>query len=269
MQVNQRILLIQYEVLKNTEEALVGVMGIFRDITESEKLEQTRRDYVANISHELRTPLTAMQALIEPLQDQMVKSEADRQRYYSIILDETIRLSRLIDDMLELSRIQAGQLPLERVTFRIDEVVESIENKFGEVAHKAGIELELSPQLNELPALFSNPDRIEQVLVILVDNALKFTPSGGKIHISGKEQAGSVEISVLDTGYGISPEDCEHIFERFYKVDKARGRSGTGLGLSIASEIVRLLGGQISVQSELGIGTRFLFTIPLQPAIKK
>ncbi|MGI6546019.1 MAG: ATP-binding protein [Fastidiosipilaceae bacterium] len=264
IQIKNRVLFVQYEVLKNANDERVGVMGLFRDITESEKLEQTRRDYVANISHELRTPLTAMRALIEPLQDGMVKSDEDRQRYYSIIHNETIRLTRLIDDMLELSRIQAGQLPLERVTFRIDEVVESIENKFGEVALKADIELDISPELNELSPLFSNPDRLEQVLVILIDNALKFTPANGTISIWGKELAGSVEISVQDTGEGISQEDCEHIFERFYKVDKARGRSGTGLGLSIASEIVRLLGGQISVHSEPGVGSRFSFTIPTQ-----
>ncbi len=262
IQIKNRILFVQYEVLKNANDERVGVMGLFRDITESEKLEQTRRDYVANISHELRTPLTAMRALIEPLQDGMVKSDDDRQRYYSIIHNETIRLTLLIDDMLELSRIQAGQLPLERVTFRIGEVVESIENKFGEVALKADIELDISPELNELPPLFSNPDRLEQVLVILIDNALKFTPANGTISILGKELAGSVEISVQDTGEGISQEDCEHIFERFYKVDKARGRSGTGLGLSIASDIVRLLGGQISVHSEPGVGSRFSFTIP-------
>lgn len=262
IQVKQRILLVQYEVLFDAHDKCVGVMGLFRDITESEKLEQTRRDYVANISHELRTPLTAMQALIEPLLDGMVKNEEDQKRYYSIILNETIRLSRLIDDMLELSRIQAGQLPMERVTFRIDEIVELIESKFGEVAHKNGIDLQISTQLSKLPSLFSNPDRIEQVLFILVDNALKFTPAGGRIRIYGKEQAGSIEISVEDTGEGIIQEDCEHIFERFYKVDKARGRSGTGLGLSIASEIVRLLGGQISVHSEPGVGSRFSFTIP-------
>lgn len=263
IQVRGRILFIQIETLQNTNDQVVGAVGLFRDITESEKLEQTRRDYVANISHELRTPLTAMRALIEPLQDGMVKDEENRQRYYAIILNESVRLSRLIDDMLELSRIQAGQLPLEKMNFDLREVMASIQEKFTEVCRKGGIDLIMPSPDAPAPVLFSNPDRIEQVLVILIDNALKFTPYGGRIEVFAKVGDNAVDIGVRDTGEGIAPEDCEHIFERFYKADKARGKIGTGLGLSIASEIVRLLGGQITVQSQLGKGSTFSFTIPL------
>lgn len=260
--VRNRILFIQIEALQNSANEAVGAVGVFRDITESEKLEQTRRDYVANISHELKTPLTAMRALIEPLQDGMVRQESDRQRYYGIILNESIRLTRLIDDMLELSRIQAGQIQLEKMTFDLAEVTGALHDKYGEMCRKANIRLLFSPDIEHLQPLFSNPDRIEQILVILLDNALKFTPAGGTIEVGAREIRQTLEISVRDTGEGIAETDCEHIFERFYKVDKARGKSGTGLGLSIASEIVRLLGGAIRVKSRPGEGSTFTFTIP-------
>ncbi|HHX36891.1 MAG TPA: cell wall metabolism sensor histidine kinase WalK [Clostridiaceae bacterium] len=262
IRVADRVLLIQIEVLQNSSDETVGAVGLFRDITESEKLEQTRRDYVANISHELRTPLTAMRALIEPLQDGMVKDEGQRQRYYSIILNESVRLSRLIDDMMELSRIQAGQLPLEKMDFRFQDIALSLSEKYNEVCRQAGITLIFSDTIENLQTQFSNPDRIEQILIILIDNALKFTKPGGTIEVFARQQETVLEIGVRDTGEGISENDSRHIFERFYKADKSRGKSGTGLGLSIAREIVRLLGGTIRVKSRLGVGSIFTFTIP-------
>ena len=242
---------------------IAGATGFFRDITESERLEQTRRDYVANVSHELRTPLTALRGLVEPLADGMVKNETDRKRYYGIILHETMRLSRLIDDMLELSRLQARTLAFKTFPFDLNTLLSEIETKFKPVMSDASLAFHIEYKTGPLPTVMGNPDRVEQILVILMDNAKKYTPAGGSITISTEfnEESNKVLVSAIDSGQGIHEYDIDHIFDRFYKADRARGKKGTGLGLSIAKELLTYMGETISVASVYGEGTTFTFTL--------
>ncbi len=235
-----------------------GVVGLFKDMTEMERLERTRREYVANVSHELRTPLTAVRGLLEPLADGMVKSEEDRQRYYRIMLREVLRLSRLITDMMELSRLQSGTGYMELSQVEINEVLQDVLQGYEKEAKQRGISLQL--ETVELPTVLTDPDRVEQVLVILLDNAMRYTPRDGKITLKAEDGA-RLKISVQDTGCGIPKEDQEHVFDRFYKVDKSRKEGGTGLGLSIAKFIMDKLGETIWLESEPGKGACFSFTL--------
>lgn len=258
---NNRIIQGQIVPLCENDERPVGAVGLFRDITEGERLEQTRRDYVANVSHELRTPLTAMRALVEPLKDGMVSSEDDRRRYYGIILREIVRLSRLINDMLELSRLQAGMLAMPQIDFKLDQLITDLVDRMSVPIEDAGLAIELPVNLAACPNAFGNPDRVEQVLLILIDNAVKFTPAGGKISLGLEWNDKQILVSVADNGIGIAPEDINNVFDRFYKADKAHQQPGTGLGLAIAQEILQRMGQTIRVSSTPGQGTVFTFTL--------
>lgn len=235
-----------------------GVVGLFKDMTEMERLESMRKEYVANVSHELRTPLTAIRGLLEPLLDGMVTAEEDRQRYYRIMLHEVMRLSRLITDMMTLSRLQAGTEYMELSRVDINELVDDIVGGYSSPA--ANKEIELIVNAGKMPNALTDPDRIEQVLVILLDNAMRYTPKGGSITISVKNDD-RLLISVADTGCGIPQSDLPHIFDRFYKVDKSRNEGGTGLGLSIAKFIMDKLGEKLVVESTVGKGTIFTLTV--------
>lgn len=242
---------------------IIGATGFFRDIFEEQKNERFRQDYVANISHELRTPLQTLRGLIEPLQDGMVKTNEDRQRYYGIILDETMRLSRLIDDMLELSKLQSRTLAFKTYPFDLNKLLSSVEVRFKPIMKEAGIKFSVQFNTGKLPTVTGNPDRVEQILVILLDNAKKYTPSGKSITISSDyiEAEKKVYISVADTGQGIHEYDIDHIFDRFFKADRARGKKGSGLGLSIAKELLTYMGETIKVSSKYEEGSTFTFTL--------
>lgn len=247
----------------NESTNCIGATAFFRDITDELKMERTRRDYVANISHELRTPLQTLRGLIEPLSDGMVKKEEDRQRYYNIILNETLRLSRLIDDMLELSKLQSRTLAFKTFPFDLNNLLKDLETKFIPVMSDAKINFGVHFTTGKLPTVMGNPDRVEQILVILLDNAKKYTPAGKAIRIMAEynEMVDKVLVSVCDEGQGIHEYDINHIFDRFFKADRARGKKGTGLGLSIAKELLNYMGETISVESEYGKGTTFTFTL--------
>ena len=242
---------------------VVGATGFFRDIFEEQKNERFRQDYVANISHELRTPLQTLRGLIEPLSDGMVKKESDRQRYYQIILNETMRLSRLIDDMLELSKLQSRTLAFKMFPFNINTLISNIEIRFKPIMKESGIKFSVQNNFGELPTVMGNPDRVEQILVILLDNAKKYTPNGKSITIITDyiETEKKVYISVADTGQGIHEYDIGHIFDRFFKADRARGKKGSGLGLSIAKELLTYMGETITVNSKYEVGSTFTFTL--------
>lgn len=244
-------------------ETCVGATGFFRDISEELKLERTRKDYVANISHELRTPLQTLRGLIEPLADGMVKNEEDKMRYYGIILHETMRLSRLIDDMLELSKLQSRTLAFKTFPFDLNILLTEVEAKYMSVMKNADLNFKVVFNTGKLPTVMGNPDRVEQILVILMDNAKKYTPAGGSITITSEynESVEKVFISVIDTGQGIHEYDIDHIFDRFFKADRARGKKGTGLGLAIAKELLTYMGEDITVDSVYGEGTTFTFTL--------
>lgn len=239
---------------------VAGAVGVFRDVTAHERLEQTRRDYVANVSHELRTPLTSLRGLVEPLKEGLVKSEADKQRYLDIILRETLRLNRLVNDLLELSRLQSGTAAMSRNIFDPYNAIADATEQFISQAEDKQIALELELP-DPMPKVFGNPDRVEQILVILIDNAMKYTPTGGTVCVRAVEKPEWLEVSVSDTGVGISTQDLPHVFERLYKVNKARGKTGTGLGLAIAYEVMSGLGEKIWADSEPGKGSRFAFTL--------
>ncbi|MDL2206419.1 cell wall metabolism sensor histidine kinase WalK [Eubacteriales bacterium OttesenSCG-928-N13] len=261
LELPDRILMINISPLHDEIGEIAGAVGQFTDITESERLERTRRDYVANVSHEMRTPLTAMRALVEPLSEGMVSDEETRKRYYAIMMRETMRLSRLIDDLMELSRLQSGSLLLSAQLVNLQEVFDEIEVKYEPVAEDRGVTFHQDASLGEVPEVLSNPDRVEQVLVILLDNAMKYTPEGGSVHLSATWDQDKVIISVADTGIGIDPADQPYVFDRFYKVDKAHSGLGSGLGLSIASELLRMMGEEIKLTSVPGEGSIFSFTL--------
>ncbi|MDR1600782.1 MAG: HAMP domain-containing protein [Oscillospiraceae bacterium] len=246
--------------MRSRDGAAIGAVGVFRDETQAIRLEQTRRDYVANVSHELRSPLTALRCLIEPLSDGMIQQEGKKQEIYDILLRETVRLSRLVDDMLELSRLQSGALALEKMEFGPLPLLRQIADMIEPRVVERGLTLERDlPQ--SLPVGFGNPDRIEQVLVALLDNAEKFTPKGGVVTIGAEASGGVTEIYVANTGSGIAPEDLPHVFERFYKADKAHAGHGTGLGLAIARELLARLGETIRAENPPEGGVRFTFTL--------
>ncbi|MGI6162085.1 MAG: ATP-binding protein [Christensenellales bacterium] len=236
-----------------------GALALYLDVTEQEKLERLRRDYVANVSHELRTPLTSMRALIEPLKDNLVKNEEKKAKYYDIIYRETIRLTQLINEVLDLSRLQSGKAEIACVRLNIKDIIDDVKARHDAVAARKNITISADAQ----PELYAFGDgaRVEQVLVILVDNAIKYTGEGGHISIVTREEAGSVVISVKDNGPGISPEDIDHVFDRFYKADRSRSEKSMGLGLAIAKEALRLMGEKIGVISREGEGAEFWFTL--------
>ena len=239
---------------------VTGCVGIVSDVTSAERLEQTRRDYVANVSHELRTPLTAMRALIEPLRDGLVKTEEQRQQIYDVVLRETMRLSRLVNDMLELSRLQSGTASLSRSVFAPLPLFNLIHETYS--AYAADYQQTFVYDVPEdLPSVWGNPDRTQQVLIVLLDNAFKYTPEGGVVTLSACAEGDVVRVRVRDTGVGIPAADLPHVFDRFYKVDKSHHSKGTGLGLAIAYEIMKHLGEEMSVTSEPGQGSCFTFTL--------
>ena len=233
-----------------------GAVMLIRDITEASRLEQTRTEYVANVSHELRTPIASIRGLADALNDGMVKKDEDKARYYGYILRESMRLSRLIDDLLELSRLQSGTIAFKKQFISINELIEDVADRYVSAAREKGLNVEID--IGEPYKVYTNPDRAEQVLVALTDNAIKYGYSG-TLRFSAEKKGDSLYISVSNPG-SIADEDIDHVFERFYKADKAHAGQGTGLGLSIVNEVLGLLGERIWAKSENGTVT-FTFTL--------
>lgn len=233
-----------------------GAVMLIRDITEASRLEQTRTEYVANVSHELRTPIASIRGLADALNDGLVKKDEDKARYYGYILRESMRLSRLIDDLLELSRLQSGTIAFKKQFISINELIEDVADRYVSAAREKGLNVEID--IGEPYKVYTNPDRAEQVLVALTDNAIKYGDSG-TLRFSAEKKGDSLYISVSNPG-SIADEDIDHVFERFYKADKSHAGQGTGLGLSIVNEVLELLGERIWVKSENGTVT-FTFTL--------
>lgn len=252
---------------KRANESQAGEIGelaaSINDFAEkSEKLEHTRRDYVANISHELRTPMASIRAMSETLRDGLLTDENKVQRYYDHILRESLRMTRLIDDLLELSRLQSRSVALQVSKTDLLPALDSCAITFEQLALDSGVDFHFD-RPDHLPIVVTNTDRIQQILVILIDNAIKHTPDDGKVTLSAVVKDNVVEVSVSDTGEGISEDDLPYVFDRFYKSDKSHSGSGTGLGLSIAKEVLDVMGETISVESKLGEGSVFTFTVHL------
>jgi two-component system phosphate regulon sensor histidine kinase PhoR len=248
-----------------------GLVLVFHDITDLRRLEQVRKDFVANVSHELRTPLTAIKGYAEALQDASQDDPAQRSRFLDIIRTHTDRLNLIITDLLLLSKIESGQIPLKREPVKllalVDRTLGLLRHLIEQKQHKV---VTVIP--SGLPPILGDEERLGQVFTNLLDNAIKYTPDHGTITITAEVVQDTVEVSVEDTGIGIPPQDLPRIFERFYRVDKARSRElgGTGLGLAIVKHLVEGHGGSVSVESLSGQGTRFRVRLqtaaaPVQP----
>ena len=239
-----------------------GAVLVLHDISELRRLERVRQDFVANVSHEFRTPLTAIQGFAETLLSGALEDPANRQHFVEIIRSQAARLARLTEDLLKLSRIEAGKLELEFRPVSVYQLVQScVETARFKASRKELIIDVLLPE--GLPSVRGDSNGLHEVLQNLLDNAVQYTPDGGRIEVSASSDAGEVIITVSDTGIGIPQAEQERIFERFYRVDAARSREagGTGLGLSIARHIVEAHGGRLWVGSAVGEGSRFQFSV--------
>ena len=240
-----------------------GAVVVLHDVTDLRRLERVRQDFVANVSHEFKTPLTAIQGFAETLLGGALEDDANNRRFLEIIRDHASRLARVTNDLLKLARIEAGKLEVQLGPVNLAEVIESCIETTEINAGRKSIELRAEIPA-DLPQVRGDSRLLREVLQNLVDNAVQYTPTSGKIVVEAKVGARDVTVVVEDTGIGIPLADQERIFERFYRVDAARSREegGTGLGLSIARHIVETLGGRLWVESEVGGGSRFSFSIP-------
>ena len=241
-----------------------GVVMVLHDITELRRLETVRREFVANVSHELRTPLTAIHGYLETLIGGGLEEPEHARQFLEIVFRHTERLGRLLDDLTDLSNIELGRVRLRIEPVVVAEVVESVLAIMAPRASAGGVHLGADLP-HGLPAVAADRDRLAQVLINLVDNAVKYTGEGGRVTVGARVVADAVEIDVADTGVGIPPADLARITERFYRVDKARSRElgGTGLGLAIVKHLVIAHGGDLRIESEPGRGTTMRVTLPM------
>jgi two-component system phosphate regulon sensor histidine kinase PhoR len=252
------------------ERTDLGVSGILvaRDVTDIKKLESMRRDFVANVSHELRTPLTSIAGFIETLASGTVRDAAQSQRFLSMMREDADRLNRLLLDLLELSKLESRDVPLKFESVDLAEIRAMVEKTF------SSFQLQISEKRlvvhNDIAASHDvrmrvDRDRLKQVIINLIDNAIKFNRDSGEIRVSALAEDNQMTVTVEDTGMGIPPEAKERVFERFFRVDKARTRAlgGTGLGLSIVKHIVETHGGSVACESQLGRSSTFSVTLPL------
>jgi two-component system, OmpR family, phosphate regulon sensor histidine kinase PhoR len=242
-----------------------GAVAVLHDVTEVERAEKTRRDFVANVSHELRTPLTSISGYVETLMDGS-HSEKDTRDFLSIILKNATRVNRLTEDLLALASVESGDYKLRTHPVRASALVhDAIESLAGMVLDSP-VSLEAAETTDEF--VLADPDSLNQVFGNLIENAMKYGKSGELVCVGARRRDEDVEFFVRDFGPGIAYEHLDRIFERFYRIDKARSREsgGTGLGLAIAKHIVLAHGGLIRAESELGAGATFLFTLPIAAA---
>ncbi|MDP2921857.1 MAG: ATP-binding protein [Candidatus Omnitrophota bacterium] len=241
-----------------------GCLLVIHDMTEIRKLETMRRDFVANVSHELKTPLTSIKGFIETLIEGAIDDKENNRHFLNIIQEHAQRLNQLVEDLLSLSHLESKDIALEKSIFNLHQLADNIISSFKVLSEKKNVEIK-----NEIPQEFlirADKDRMEQVFTNLIDNAIKFNKEKGGVKVYGREEGKDMKIAIEDSGIGIPEKDIPRIFERFYRVDKARSRElgGTGLGLSIVKHIVELHGGNVGVESVEGLGSKFWFTLPMQ-----
>jgi two-component system phosphate regulon sensor histidine kinase PhoR len=242
----------------------LGAVVVLHDITELRRLERVRRDFVANVSHEFKTPLTAIQGFAETLLAGAIDDAQNRERFLEIILEHARRLARLTDDLLRLSQLDSDRLELEIDEVSVTQIVDSCLATAQHRASENGLKLSMDiPE--QMPTVAGDQRRLAEVLQNLLDNARQYTLPGGEIVLSAEAHELEVVFTVADTGIGIPQADQSRIFERFYRVDAARSREagGTGLGLAIAKHLIEAQGGRIWVESEIGKGSRFHFSVPI------
>ncbi len=241
--------------------------------------QQIQRDFLANVSHELKTPLTSIQGFAQAIQDGAAGDSASIRKSATIIYDEATRMNRMVGELLDLARIESGQIVMRRESVQLGQLLQNVVERLALRAHEGGVALSAEIAAG-LPTISGDGDRLAQVFSNLIDNALKHTPSGGKVTVAARLLSGSaavkrgkpiggVEVTVADTGSGIPPEDLSRIFERFYQIDKSRARTkegSLGLGLAIVKEIVTAHGGTIHAESIVGLGTKFVVWLPIERA---
>ena len=259
---NERWLQVNAAIITDAAGKRDGTILVFRDLTRLKQLERTREEFVANVSHELRTPLSLIKGYVETLLDGARDNPEVAERFLKIIERNASRLDLLIQDLLTISALESEKIKLNLQPVELRALAGKVLTDLNAKAENKNVVL-----VNELPELTANGDvnRLDQVLANLVDNAIKYGRAQGSVHVGGKKlDDGRLEIFVRDDGPGIPPEAIDRVFERFYRVDKARSRDqgGTGLGLSIVKHIVQAHGGEVRVESELGKGATFFFTLP-------
>ena len=260
---SERVLQVHAVPLRFTSDE-PGVVIILHDITELRRLEQVRTEFVANVSHELRTPLTAIQGYLETLLDGALEEPQHARKFLEIVFRHTERLGRLTDDLTDLSNIELGRISLRIEPADLTEVTESALAIIQPRAGSGRVTVEASFPA-DMPEVLADRDRLAQILINLVDNAVKYTPAGGHVWVEAQRlPSGMVEVAVRDTGVGVPKADLPRLTERFYRVDKARSRElgGTGLGLAIVKHLVLAHGGELGIESELWKGTTVRFTLP-------
>ena len=249
-----------------------GFIVVFQNITQNALLEKNRREFIANVSHELRTPLTSVKGATETIIEDPDMPESIKQRFLGIVINESDRMTRIVQDLLVLSRLDNRRMTWRPTKFDLFAAADGMCSALEAEAKAHGHTLTLEPEESAPMPIFADKERIEQVITNIIGNAIKYTPDGGKISVAVSENdAAEYVISVSDTGVGIPKEDLEHIFERFYRVDKSRSTDagGTGLGLSIAKDIIDAHGGTITMDSEYGKGTTVTITLPKDSRISK
>lgn len=242
----------------------VGALLIFQDLSKVRRLQTLRQRFVGNISHELRTPLASMKAVVETLREGALDNKPVAEDFLRRMDNDIDRMTQMVRELSELSRIETGQIELELAPLDLETVIDDAIDALLPQAERKGISIhkQLPP---DLPAVLAEDERILQVITNLLHNAIKFTPADGKVTISAHSDATTAIVSIADTGPGILPDDLPHVFERFYKADKARSTMGTGLGLAIAKHIVQAHGGEIWAESEPDQGSTFSFKLPTVP----
>ena len=245
---------------------VVGALAMVEDITEIRRLEQVRTDFAANVSHELKTPLTSIRGFVETLENGAIDNPPMAHKFLKIIMLETERLTRLINDILSISKLESGQDEVSIERLRLDKMAYDVADMLS--IHAGEKEVTINCHLNKEPVMImGNSDRIEQMLINLIENGIKYNKPGGSVTVQVFSNGMEANVAISDTGIGIAEENLPRLFERFYRVDKGRSRQmgGTGLGLAIVKHIVRSMNGEIEVHSKLGEGTEFLITLPLAP----
>ena len=264
IQIGDKYIQVFFAIFADEHKNREGILLVLHDVTEERKLELMRRDFVANVSHELRTPITSVKSYAESLLDGALDNRETSEKFLGVINSEADRMTRLVKDLLELSRLDNQQMQWNQEKFSFSDMVKlcSEKMKIESGAKKQKLECYV---IGDLPPITGDKDRLEQVIVNLLSNAIKYTPEGGSITVYVGKSSTEVYAKVVDTGEGIPAEDLPRIFERFYRVDKARSREqgGTGLGLSIAKEIVEAHNGSISISSKLNKGTEVVVKLPI------
>jgi two-component system phosphate regulon sensor histidine kinase PhoR len=261
IEINPHKLFVQVIVKPLDEIFSGGVLMVIQDLTRVRQLEKIRSDFISNVSHELRTPIASIKALSDTLQEGALEDPPAARRFITRMDVEIDNLTQLVQELLELSKIESGKVPLKKIKCNPGNLVEKAIERMQLQAERSGISLSTNMP-DQISNVIADPDRIGQVFVNLIHNAIKFTLPGGSIIINAHEEGNTIVFSIKDTGVGIESESINRIFERFYKTDRARSSGGTGLGLSITKHIIEAHSGRVWVDSTVGFGSTFFFSLP-------